>query len=30
MAVTIKPVIGLGTRVMKTREWTAIDGCGTS
>ena len=30
MAVTIKPVIGLGTRVMKTREWTPIDACGTS
>ena len=30
MAVTIKPVLGLGTRVMKIREWTAIDKCGTS
>lgn len=30
MAVTVKPVLGLGTRVMKIREWTPIDGCGTS
>jgi hypothetical protein len=30
MAVTIKPVFGLGTRVMKLNEWTAIDKCGTS
>jgi len=28
MAVTVKPVVGLGTRVMKIREWTAIDKCG--
>ena len=30
MPVTVKPVIGLGTRVMKIREWTPIDQCGTS
>jgi len=30
MAVTVKPVIGLGTRIMKIREWTAIDKCGAA
>jgi len=30
MPVIIKPVIGLGTRVMKIREWTPIDKCGPS
>lgn len=28
MAVTVKPVVGLGVRIMKIREWTAIDMCG--
>ena len=30
MAVTINPVHALGTRVIKIREWTAIDRCGPS
>jgi len=30
MAVSIKPVSGLGTRVMKIREWTPIDKCGAA
>ena len=30
MAVTINPVHALGTRVLKVREWTAIDKCGAS
>ena len=30
MAVTVKPVSGLGTRVMKIREWTPIDKCGAA
>lgn len=28
MAVTVKPVVGLGTRVSKPNEWTPIDQCG--
>lgn len=28
MAVTVKPVVGLGTRVSRTGEWVAIDQCG--
>ena len=30
MAVTVNPVHALGTRVLKVREWTAIDKCGSS
>ena len=28
MAVTVKPVVGLGTRVSRLGEWVAIDQCG--